>query len=149
MTLKTDSVVILHFIRNRSTRFDVYTSNRLSVIIEHSQVNQCFYVETKHNAADLASRGTTAKRKITYGSTDQTLRQNRKINWPDQPGTLKIENTSPKEVKVNVAKAKAYKETWIQLFSNVINWRSLLRHRLVVGLLFLDTPGLGRLPVGT
>ena len=58
------SVVVMHFIRNRSTRFDVYISNRLSVIREHSQVEQYFYVETKSNPAHLTSRRTTAKRKL-------------------------------------------------------------------------------------
>ena len=56
------------------------------------------------------------------------LRQNDNINWPDQPGTLKIEEISPKEVIFNVANTKASKETWIQRFSNVKNWRSLLRY---------------------
>ena len=64
VTFWTDSVVVLHYIRNRSTRFDVYTSNRLTFIREHSQVEQWFYVETKRNPADLASRGTTAKREL-------------------------------------------------------------------------------------
>ena len=64
VTFSADSVVILHFIRNRTTRFDVYTSNRLSFIRENSQVEQWFYVETKRKPADLASWGTTAKRKL-------------------------------------------------------------------------------------
>ena len=44
-TFWTASVVVLHFIRNRSTRFDVYTSNRLSFIREYSQVEQWFFVK--------------------------------------------------------------------------------------------------------
>ena len=40
VTFWIDSVVVLHFIRNRSTRFDVNTSNRLSVVREHSQAEQ-------------------------------------------------------------------------------------------------------------
>ena len=58
------SVVVMHFIRNQSTRFDVYISNRHSVIREYSQVEQYFYVETKSNPAYLTSRRTTAKRKL-------------------------------------------------------------------------------------
>ena len=118
--------MVLHFIRNRSTRFDVYTSNRLSFIREHSQVEQWFYVETKRSPADLASRGMTAKRKLDdmWFHGPDFLRQNDNINWPDQPGTLKIEEISPKEVIFNVANTKASKETWIQRFSNVKNCQS-------------------------
>ena len=32
VTFWTDSIVVLHFIRNRSTCFDVYTSNRLALL---------------------------------------------------------------------------------------------------------------------
>ena len=64
VTFWTDSIVELHFNRNRSTLFHVYSSNRLSVIRVHSQVKQWVYVETKRNPANLASMGTTAKRKL-------------------------------------------------------------------------------------
>ena len=37
MIFEADSVVILHFIPNWSTRFDVYTKNQLSDIREHAQ----------------------------------------------------------------------------------------------------------------
>ena len=38
VTFSTDSVVELHFIRNRSTHFDVYTSNRLALLESTSRL---------------------------------------------------------------------------------------------------------------
>ena len=53
----TDSEVILGYIRNESRRFKIFVANRIEFIKEHSDVNQWYYVYTKENPADYASRG--------------------------------------------------------------------------------------------
>ena len=56
----TDSMVVIRYIRNTSTRFQTFVANRLAVIREGSEPDEWRYINTKHNPADLASRGLSA-----------------------------------------------------------------------------------------
>ncbi|XP_060605456.1 uncharacterized protein LOC132757974 [Ruditapes philippinarum] len=53
----TDSMSVIRYIRNTSSRFRTFVANRLSVIHEGSNPDQWHYVSTKLNPADVASRG--------------------------------------------------------------------------------------------
>lgn len=57
----TDSMTVLRYIGNTSSRFYTFVTNRLAVIHEGSQTDQWRYISTKLNPADLASRGTSTK----------------------------------------------------------------------------------------
>ena len=53
----TDSEVVLAYIRNEAKRFKIFVANRIELIKEHSDECQWFYVSSKQNPADHASRG--------------------------------------------------------------------------------------------
>lgn len=53
----TDSQVVLGYINNEARRFHVFVSNRVQTIREITDPGQWFYVDTKENPADHASRG--------------------------------------------------------------------------------------------
>lgn len=53
----TDSMVVLSYVRNRTTRFKTYVANRLSYIHDGSNVAEWAYVPSKVNPADIGSRG--------------------------------------------------------------------------------------------
>ena len=53
----TDSMAVLRFIRNTTSRFKVFVANRLAVIHEYTRPSQWKYISTAENPADLASRG--------------------------------------------------------------------------------------------
>ncbi|XP_078351492.1 uncharacterized protein LOC144636211 [Oculina patagonica] len=55
----SDSTTVLQYIRNESSRFHTFVSNRLTVIHEHSEPKQWKYVNSELNPADHASRGLT------------------------------------------------------------------------------------------
>nr|XP_039259149.1 uncharacterized protein LOC120335650 [Styela clava] len=55
-TYWTDSKVVLGYVSNDSRRFHIYVANRVQEIRDHSEPNQWFYVDTKNNPADDASR---------------------------------------------------------------------------------------------
>ena len=57
----TNSMTVLRYIGNTSTRFYTFVANRLAVINEGSQPDQWRYISTKLNPADLASRGISTK----------------------------------------------------------------------------------------
>lgn len=53
----TDSTSVLKYIRNETSRFKVFVSNRVSQILKVSSPEQWRYVDTASNPADMASRG--------------------------------------------------------------------------------------------
>ena len=53
----TDSEVVLAYIRNEAKRFKIFVANRIEFIKEHSDECQWFYISSKQNPADNASRG--------------------------------------------------------------------------------------------
>ena len=55
--LWTDSTTVLKYISNESRRFKPYVANRISIIHEHTTIDQWRYVPSLQNPADLASRG--------------------------------------------------------------------------------------------
>ena len=53
----TDSMAVMRYIANQSTRFQTFVANRLAVIHEGSDVKQWKFIDGKINPADIASRG--------------------------------------------------------------------------------------------
>ena len=53
----TDSMAVLRYIANESTRFHTFVANRLTVIREGSSLDQWHFIDGNANPADLASRG--------------------------------------------------------------------------------------------
>ena len=60
----TDSQVVLGYISNEAKRFHVYVANRVQQNRDLTDPNSWFYVDTKSNPADEASRGLTAKQLV-------------------------------------------------------------------------------------
>ena len=53
----TDSISVLKYIRNETTRFKVFVANRVAEILKFTHQDQWKYVDTGSNPADAASRG--------------------------------------------------------------------------------------------
>ena len=53
----TDSMTVLRYLRNVSTRFKIFVAHRVQQIQDATDVNNWNYVPTDQNPADLASRG--------------------------------------------------------------------------------------------
>lgn len=53
----TDSMSVLRYVRNTTSRFHTFVANRLMIIHEGSNVSDWRYINTKLNPADIASRG--------------------------------------------------------------------------------------------
>ena len=61
----TDSQVVLAYIRSNSKRFKVFIATRIHQIKESTRVNQWYYVSSKENPADNASRGLDPRKKTS------------------------------------------------------------------------------------
>ena len=53
----TDSMTVLYYIANRTSRYSTFVSNRLATIQESTEPRQWKYVRSEFNPADYASRG--------------------------------------------------------------------------------------------
>jgi hypothetical protein len=62
----TDSMAVLRYIGNKTSRFQTFVANRLAVIHEGSKPGEWHYVNTKLSAADIASRGLSASEIIHH-----------------------------------------------------------------------------------
>lgn len=57
----TDSTIVLGWLNSQHVRLNTYVPNRVSQILEISEVEQWHHVLTGDNPADLASRGLNPK----------------------------------------------------------------------------------------
>ena len=88
----TDAMVVLRYIHNVSTRFEIFIANRLNVLHALTSVDQWRHVPGKLNPADLASRG---MQPCQASDADLWLKgpkflMLRVSDWPDQPGFIDV-----------------------------------------------------------
>nr|CAH8842548.1 unnamed protein product [Trichobilharzia regenti] len=76
--LWTDSMIVLSYIRNTTSRFKTYIANRVGFTLDNTTRAQWRHVPTNMNSADLASRGI------------KMSEYERIHTWLDGPGFLKI-----------------------------------------------------------
>ena len=101
----TDSIMVLHYIQNESTRFKVFAANRVDVIHQFLEVSQWRHVDTKQNPADITSRGLMPNQ-ISHvdlwinGPNFLLLPEN---YWPAQPECLTVLNNADAELKRSVS----------------------------------------------
>ena len=104
----TDSITVLCYIHNQSTRFHTFVANRLSVIHDGSDPSQWRYVNTKDNPADDASRGLTVRK---FLQQDRWLKgpnflwENDESSWPVDPRNVhEIPSDDDPEIKLKEVK---------------------------------------------
>ncbi|KAJ8017951.1 hypothetical protein HOLleu_44328 [Holothuria leucospilota] len=76
----SDSMIVLNYLRNESTRFKTFVANRVAKIRSVSKPHQWRHVGTKDNPADEGSRGTFHIRKWLTGPDFLTKD---KVCWPE------------------------------------------------------------------
>ncbi|MBM6549257.1 hypothetical protein H7673_10365 [Streptococcus dysgalactiae subsp. equisimilis] len=84
VTMWTDSAIVLHCIRNTSTRFVTFVANRLRQIHDGSESSQWRHVPTSLNPADLASRGISdaASREMNFWLEGPRFLWKSENEWP-------------------------------------------------------------------
>ena len=84
----TDSMIVLHYIRNTGTRVCTSVANRLAVIHDHTTESQWHYVPSAMSPADKFSRG------ISFSQMD--------VDWLSGPSFLKQPECTWPSVEVEV-----------------------------------------------
>lgn len=96
-----DSMAVLKYINNETTRFHTFVANRVSEIRKVSTGSQWRHVSTHLNPADYASRGQKADSFVqnqVWISGPDFLTQS-SDNWPENPDHLTDLNVADPEVK--------------------------------------------------
>ena len=90
----SDSTAVLQTIKNSKKRFPVFVANRISVIETNSNADDCRYIPSKLNPADLASRGCTVQTLLTtkYWFSGPSFLWQAEELWPCGPVPLKPTN---------------------------------------------------------
>ncbi|KAI0241411.1 hypothetical protein LSAT2_027953, partial [Lamellibrachia satsuma] len=127
----TDSMTVLKYIANETTRFHTFVANRVNLIREGSEPSQWRYVDTKSNLVDAASRGLSA---------DGLLDSKRWIDvpeflwkpeteWPKSPeiriGDDEDDPQVKKEVTVNAVQTNPVQDTTNRLITHFSDWLAL------------------------
>ncbi|XP_072048282.1 uncharacterized protein [Amphiura filiformis] len=102
--LWTDSMTVLKYIENETSRFHTFVANRVEEIREKSDPSQWHYVPSQENPADDCSRGLTIEKLLKserWFNGPQFLWKP-KSEWPTSPDkTEEISNQDP-EVRIKV-----------------------------------------------
>jgi hypothetical protein len=100
----TDSMTVLRYLRNVSTRFHTFVANRVTLIREASDIAQWRFVGTAVNPADAASRGLSVDALLesnTWYQGPHFLWQP-ESEWPDQPCMEGVPSDDVEVKKVNI-----------------------------------------------
>ena len=102
----TDSQIVLGYIVNEKKRFKVFVANRVESIRKSSDVSQWRFIDTKHNPADIASRGISlneGKKSSVWFNGPKCL-WSHKDAWPDDNALYNVSEDDPevtRTLKVN------------------------------------------------
>ena len=126
----SDSVTVLHYINNDSTRFQRFVANKVAYIRTHSEPQQWRYVPSEVNIADMASRSTTVAKLLNCqqwirGPDFLVLNQN---EWPVCPES-KVAAVADLEVRQSnySSKAEHLKDPIEELFNSCSSLHKLKR----------------------
>ena len=126
----TDSMIVLHYIRNTSSRFATFVANRISEIRDHSTLEQWNHVVGALNPADLVSRETVFDdASLSEWFNGPMFLQEPELNWPEQPVNIPIDNnllehkSKTKSVcvvtKCQIGPITTYFSSWVKLVRSV------------------------------
>lgn len=128
----SDSVTVLKYIRNRTSRFRTFVANRVDTILKISEPHQWRYINTSQNPADCASRGLDAGKFIqshTWLQGPDFLTKPME-NWPenlDHPGYLTMEDPEVRNAMVCATAAEDQRDAVLELMQYFSSWIRLKR----------------------
>ena len=124
----TDSTTVLKFIKNETTRFPVFVTNRLAVIHDGSTVEQWHYVPSELNPADLVSRGMKASSLINSDLWKFGPSFLREAQWPVNPDEEEcVSDAEQEDVMAAAIKTGEASSPIEKLTRHYSSWRRLVR----------------------
>ena len=99
----SDSRNVLCWLKSETAQLKVYVANRVDTILAFTKAEEWRYVNTKHNPADLASRGCTAGQLIQNDiwAKGPDFLQRPETEWPEYREELQLDKAGEAEVKLD------------------------------------------------
>ncbi|XP_070549375.1 uncharacterized protein [Ptychodera flava] len=139
----TDSMSVLRYCANETTRFKTFVANRVTVIREGSETAHLRYIDTKSNPADYVSRGLTAHELLQNRIWTQgpAFLWKHEDEWPENAVISKCLPDDDSEIKgnVNVSMVDESTTTMSKLIAHTSSWIKL---RKMVGWILIGMKNL-------
>ncbi|XP_030834878.1 uncharacterized protein LOC105444169 [Strongylocentrotus purpuratus] len=127
----TDSMIVLHYIKNEHRRFRVFVSNRVAMIHNATEIDQWRHVGTTENPADIVSRGMSPSnlKDEEKWFVGPAFLQQPEERWPTCPIEKDGIREDDPEVKpvVQIFATSEGKKCIDQLFMHYSSWTRLRR----------------------
>ena len=127
----TDSMSVICYIKNETTRFHTFVANRVSEIRDCTSTHQWRYIESKLNAADIASRGCDVDSLLhaDFWIKGPEFLHEHEADWPNQPDCISIlpGDAEVKKPTVNTVVASDVTSPVDYMLSKFSNWHKLKR----------------------
>lgn len=126
----TDSTIVIQYIRNESTRFQTFISNRLALIRDASSSTQWKrHVPSELNPADYASRGLKPNdsEQLEHWLNGPSFLWKNESHWPIQPTDFPELSDNDKELKKksHYVHSVIQGDTMYSLITRFSNWLHL------------------------
>lgn len=125
----TDSTIVLSWIRSTSNVWKIFISNRVSQIQALTETESWNYVNTKHNPADLITRGLEPKylkSSALWWKGPEWLSKP-EIEWPKPNFKLFENETFPREISSELKKSQIHTYLAIQSLDLVNKYSSFVK----------------------
>ncbi|XP_054762932.2 uncharacterized protein LOC129269456 [Lytechinus pictus] len=128
----TDSKVVLGYISNEARRFHVFVANRVQLIRDNTNPKAWFYIDTKMNPADDASRGMTAGELVQndrWLTGPDFLRGNGSFSPPEHEDKPPLSTNDPELKKVTTLATRSEEVHYIQSsrLQHISSWQRAIR----------------------
>ena len=123
----SDSMIVLQYLKNKTKRFQTFVANRITRILDKSDVSQWRHVPTKENPADIVSRGA----KITDLLEDDMWLHGPEFlkmeadKWPQRVEVPDLLNSDKEVKKCNVSVEKQESRGVDELLQRFSSWFKL------------------------
>ena len=125
VTLWTDSMTVLRYLRNEKLRFHTFVANRVANIKRRTDVNEWRYVSSELNPADDGSRGNDSHR---WRSGPEFLLSH-ESKWPVEPDSVNVEGEVDLEIRrsAKVMRVSEGSNLNSQIWEFYSDWKKLIR----------------------
>ena len=125
--LWTDSMIVLHYIRNTTTRFSTFVANRLSTIHDCSHAAQWQHVGTSDNPADILSRGFQRRTSTALWFHGPKFLSEEHSEWPVQMEHVISQESLELKKTVQQVCMTIHRSVLSSLISYHSRWQKLVR----------------------
>ena len=127
----SDSMTVLQYIRNTTSRFKTFVANRLAIIQELTSVNDWRHIEGKLNPADLASRGFMPSEQEQLNAWLEGPMFLKSSEYPEETASQQSTDDDTEALTLSTVLEEPLLDTIVARFSNLDKLKRVLMNCLI------------------